>query len=126
MTASRVSHSISSKGCTPSFVKYRLKARPPAFVSRSRAFVATVALLPLRGRTVAPAHGWGKPVENHKDVILHPAPPGCQGDHREILPDVVHILGIGRRDHNMWYGCVSGASSGWPPVSATASRPPAR
>src|SRR6266540_3393525 len=45
MTASRVSHSISSNGCTPSFVKYGLKRRPFPRTSTSRSLVATAPLL---------------------------------------------------------------------------------
>ena len=41
MTASRTSHSTSSNGCLPSFVKNRLNPSPEALASTSRSLVAT-------------------------------------------------------------------------------------
>src|SRR5437867_8592834 len=69
MTASRVSHSISSKGWTPSRVKYRLNESPSRMTLTSRSCVAIPRLLSgLGGKALLDP--CGKSVENHRDVIL--------------------------------------------------------
>src|SRR5438034_8316040 len=80
MTASRVSHSTSSNGCTPSRVKYRLNLSPVGFVPRSFCLVATSpSCLESRGEA---ASAGGSPGEslgiNDSRVILPPEAPGCQ------------------------------------------------
>src|SRR4029077_18075538 len=50
MTASRVSHSTSSNGWTPSLVKYRLNDSPFSFTEMSRSFVAMTPPVRLSGK----------------------------------------------------------------------------
>src|SRR5438128_12567782 len=89
MTASRVSHSISSNGWTPSLVKCRLK-ESFRLAPTSFSLVATITLLldaswegPSRWRFLC--KNWGK---SHRcdSWILLPEGPACQEDRSRHSP----------------------------------------
>src|SRR5439155_27346158 len=109
MTASRVSHSISSNGWMPSLVKCRLK-ESFRLAPTSFSLVATTTLLldaswegPSRWRSLW--SNWGKSHRCDSRILL-PEGPVCQEVRRHHFPTSCGSLSLRRRtDHNiLWSG----------------------
>src|SRR6059058_1371509 len=81
MMASRISHSTSSNGWTPSLVKYRRNVNPTGLAPSSCSFVATLASHSVGSCGEKLSTACRHAVENHTDVIRHSASAtgACQG-----------------------------------------------
>src|SRR5712692_3300959 len=126
MTASRVSHSVSSNGCVPCLVKCRLKDSPPRVIPMSFALVATLP----------PPRAWGGRITtlSFGDTDDASTKASCQV---YALQDIVPrrpTLAKDPQDVVVRLGAANGRVRPWPgwalrqpaPVSAAGSRAPAR